>query len=481
MNAVVKILSICLLILIFGKTSRAHLDSITIYINSGDLVKASRLCHSVLSGEDPVGRINAYRNLGTINSIQGFNKKANEYYRKSISEACTLRADSLEVLALNNLGIHFLQMGRLDSAQRVFFRCREKAEVLKDTVQLIKSHINLTALATEKGDFDQADSLIRKATRWAESKQNVRLQFICNHSIGDLRNQQTRYQDAKIWLHKAEKLGTKLSDSLLLADLYHNLYVAYHNSGDYSIATEYKKNRDRIENSRFSANEKAVILSQDWEANILQGLRQNNRFWLIVITFFLLIIIGLVATVFVVKKRKRDQDSLRQILTNSNKRDQKNSRLIYDEIMNELLSLRFRYPEDSDFQEVLQNATDSLAMIADVISPASMRDSGLRLTVEWLAKAHERVNGTRINIEYKNLEETYAGKNDLSIYYLINYLLSYVKKGELYLTLERDDQSTIITADVGKPLTPLKILLETSIPDGGRLTLNKTKLNAVIP
>ena len=144
----------------------------------GDLDHAEQLFHEALergtSTTDPRLQVDVMTNLGTLASIRGDFREALRYYQDALAHGRLYSLLDNILVALNNLGMANMALGRHDAADDAFTEALTIANALGGLSTRIQLEVNSAALQIEKRDFAEAKRRCDRAMALAEHLDDAR-------------------------------------------------------------------------------------------------------------------------------------------------------------------------------------------------------------------------------------------------------------------------------------------------------------------
>ena len=200
----------------------------------GDLDHAEQLFHEALergtSTTDPRLQVDVMTNLGSLASIRGDFREALRYYQDALSHGRLYSLLDNIVVALNNLGMANMALGRLDAADEAFIEALTIANALGGLSFRISLEVNCAALQIEKRDFEEAKRRCDRAMALAEHLDDARANGEAEKVYGIIARETNDLAAAETHLTSARSMATAANDLALegetnreLAELYGRL------------------------------------------------------------------------------------------------------------------------------------------------------------------------------------------------------------------------------------------------------------------
>ncbi|MFL5607103.1 MAG: HD domain-containing phosphohydrolase [Gemmatimonadaceae bacterium] len=200
----------------------------------GDLDHADQLFHEALergtSTTDPRLQVDVMTNLGTLASIRGDFREALRYYQDALAHGRLYSLLDNILVALNNLGMANMALGRHEAAEDAFSEALTIANALGGLSTRIQLEVNSAALQIEKRDFPEAKRRCDRAMALAEHLDDARangeaekVYGIIARETGDLAAAETHLETARQMAASANDLALEGDASRELAELYARL------------------------------------------------------------------------------------------------------------------------------------------------------------------------------------------------------------------------------------------------------------------
>src|SRR3954468_1047150 len=200
----------------------------------GDLDHAEQLFHEALergtSTTDPRLQVDVMTNLGTLASIRGDFREALRYYQDALAHGRLYSLLDNILVALNNLGMANMALGRHDAADDAFSEALTIANALGGLSTRIQLEVNSAALQIEKRDFAEAKRRCDRAMALAEHLDDARangeaekVYGIIARETGDLAAAEEHLLNARTMAAAANDLALEGDSNRELAELYGRL------------------------------------------------------------------------------------------------------------------------------------------------------------------------------------------------------------------------------------------------------------------
>ncbi len=200
----------------------------------GDLDHAEQLFHEALergtSTTDPRLQVDVMTNLGTLASIRGDFREALRYYQDALAHGRLYSLLDNILVALNNLGMANMALGRHDAADDAFTEALTIANALGGLSTRIQLEVNSAALQIEKRDFAEAKHRCDRAMALAEHLDDARangeaekVYGIIARETGDLAAAEEHLMAGRTMAAAANDLALEGDTNRELAELYGRL------------------------------------------------------------------------------------------------------------------------------------------------------------------------------------------------------------------------------------------------------------------
>ena len=200
----------------------------------GDLDHAELLFQEALqrgtSSTDPRLQVDVMTNLGTMASIRGDFREALRYFQDALAHGRLHSLLDNIVVALNNLGLANMALGRHDAADEAFSEALTIANALGGLSTRVQLEVNSAALQLERRDFSEAKRRCDRAMALAEHLDDPRangeaakVYGIIARETGDLSAAETHLTIARDVAASAQDLALEGDANRELAELYGTL------------------------------------------------------------------------------------------------------------------------------------------------------------------------------------------------------------------------------------------------------------------
>ena len=200
----------------------------------GDLDHAEQLFQEALergtSTTDPRLQVDVMTNLGTMASIRGDFREALRYFQEALAHGRLYSLLDNIVVALNNLGLANMALGRHDAADEAFAEALTIANALGGLSTRVQLEVNSAALQLERRDFHEAKRRCDRAMALAEHLDDPRangeaakVYGIIARETGDLTAAETHLITARDIATAAQDLALEGDTNRELAELYGTL------------------------------------------------------------------------------------------------------------------------------------------------------------------------------------------------------------------------------------------------------------------
>jgi diguanylate cyclase (GGDEF)-like protein/putative nucleotidyltransferase with HDIG domain len=197
----------------------------------GDLDHAEQLFHEALergtSTTDPRLQVDVMTNLGSLASIRGDFREALRYYQDALAHGRLYSLLDNILVALNNLGMANMALGRLDAADEAFTEALTIANALGGLSFRISLEVNCAALQIEKRDFAEAKRRCDRAMALAEHLDDARANGEAEKVYGIIARESGDLATAEAHLVTARRMASTAADLALEGDANRELAELY--------------------------------------------------------------------------------------------------------------------------------------------------------------------------------------------------------------------------------------------------------------
>jgi diguanylate cyclase (GGDEF)-like protein len=188
----------------------------------GDLDHAQQLFHEALergtSTTDPRLQVDVMTNLGSLASIRGDFREALRYYQDALAHGRLYSLLDNILVALNNLGMANMALGRVDAADEAFTEALTIANALGGLSFRISLEVNCAALQIEKRDFVEAKRRCDRAMALAEHLDDARANGEAEKVYGIIARETGDLAGAEVHLTTARRMAASANDLALEGD-----------------------------------------------------------------------------------------------------------------------------------------------------------------------------------------------------------------------------------------------------------------------
>ena len=197
----------------------------------GDLDHAEQLFQEALergtSSTDPRLQVDVMTNLGTMASIRGDFREALRYFQDALAHGRLYSLLDNIVIALNNLGLANVALGRHDAAEEAFAEALTIANALGGLSTRVQLEVNSASLQLEKRDFDEAKRRCDRAMALAGHLDDVRANGEASKVYGIIARETGDLVGAEMHLTAARDVATAAKDLALEGDTNRELAELY--------------------------------------------------------------------------------------------------------------------------------------------------------------------------------------------------------------------------------------------------------------
>ncbi len=236
-----------------------------------DLEKARRLGDALLQDalQHGVDSSIAQANyaLGLIFYYQDQNIVSAKYFQNALNQDFAKKNIDVSEKCLNNLGINYEILGKLDKALTAYQQSLKIAQKRKDEFGVAQTNLNIALLKSKAGDYESAINLNKIAQDYflkVGSKENIGLTFLNAAVFYDKKDKSKAIENS----HKATVIFENIKDTFRLIKCYSNLSKFYTDLKNYTKSDFYFKKADYLSDVFQSYGFKSSVLTNGIELNI---------------------------------------------------------------------------------------------------------------------------------------------------------------------------------------------------------------------
>ncbi|MEO7087076.1 MAG: diguanylate cyclase [Gemmatimonadaceae bacterium] len=197
----------------------------------GDLDHAESLFHEALergtSTTDPRLRVDVMTNLGTMASIRGDFREALRCFEHALAQGRLHSLLDTIVIALNNLGLANMALGRNDEAEDAFTEALTIANALGGLSTRVQLEVNAASLQIQKGDYAEATRRCDRAMALVQHLDDDRANGEASKVYGVIARDTGDLVAAEAHLTTAREIAARTKDFALEADTSRELAELY--------------------------------------------------------------------------------------------------------------------------------------------------------------------------------------------------------------------------------------------------------------
>lgn len=217
----------------YKKAMEAYYKSLKISEESGDHLRAAI----------------AYQNMGLVHHLQGDFRYALRLYYKARKLEET-GGDKKSLIQLdNNIGLVLHKLKKYDAALACFEQCLILSKSTHYTTGIIAATHNIGVNLKLIGRLDEALNVFLECMRLAIAENEYSHQCATALNIGEIYLLRKNYNDAAIYLKKAQAIVHKIGDKNTEAKIYQVLSDLNEATGNYAAALKYYRKYDKLRNS----------------------------------------------------------------------------------------------------------------------------------------------------------------------------------------------------------------------------------------
>ena len=236
-----------------------------------DLEKARRLADMLLedalqnSVDSSIAKANYA--LGLIFYYQDQNIVSAKYFQNALKQAYAKKNIDFSEKCLNNLGVNYEILGKLDKSLTAYQQSLKIAQKRKDAFGAAQTNLNIALLKSKAGDYESAIKLNKIAQDYflkVGNKENIGLTYLNAAVFYDNKDKAKAIENAL----KAEVIFENIKDTINLIKSLHNLNKYYLDLKNDIKADFYFKKADYLSDMFQSYGFKSAILIRGIEVNI---------------------------------------------------------------------------------------------------------------------------------------------------------------------------------------------------------------------
>jgi AraC-like DNA-binding protein len=236
-----------------------------------DLDKARRLADILLedalqnSVDSSIAKANYA--LGLIFYYQDQNIVSAKYFQNALKQAYAKKNIDFSEKCLNNLGVNYEILGKLDKSLTAYQQSLKIAQKRKDAFGVAQTNLNIASLKSKAGDYESAINLNKIAQDYflkVGNKENIGLTYLNASLFYDNKDKAKAIENAL----KAEVIFENIKDTFRLIKSLHNLNKYYLDVKNEIKADFYFKKADNLSDKFQSYGFKSAILIRGIEMNI---------------------------------------------------------------------------------------------------------------------------------------------------------------------------------------------------------------------
>jgi len=205
--------------------------------------------------------------LGLIFYYQDQNIVSAKYFQNALNQDFAKKNIDFSEKCLNNLGINYEILGKLDKALTAYQQSLKIAQKRKDEFGVAQTNLNIALLKSKAGDYESAINLNKIAQDYflkVGSKENIGLTFLNAAVFYDKKDKSKAIENS----HKATVIFENIKDTFRLIKCYSNLSKFYTDLKNYTKSDFYFKKADYLSDVFQSYGFKSSVLTNGIELNI---------------------------------------------------------------------------------------------------------------------------------------------------------------------------------------------------------------------
>ena len=205
--------------------------------------------------------------LGLIFYYQDQNIVSAKYFQNALKQAYAKKNIDFSEKCLNNLGVNYEILGKLDKSLTAYQQSLKIAQKRKDAFGAAQTNLNIALLKSKAGDYESAIKLNKIAQDYflkVGNKENIGLTYLNAAVFYDNKDNAKAIENAL----KAEVIFENIKDTFNLIKSLHNLNKYYLDVKNEIKADFYFKKADYLSDMFQSYGFKSAILIRGIEVNI---------------------------------------------------------------------------------------------------------------------------------------------------------------------------------------------------------------------
>ena len=205
--------------------------------------------------------------LGLIFYYQDQNIVSAKYFQNALKQAYAKKNIDFSEKCLNNLGVNYEILGKLDKSFTAYQQSLKIAQKRKDAFGVAQTNLNIALLKSKAGDYESAINLNKIAQDYflkVGNKENIGLTYLNASLFYDNKDKAKAIKNAL----KAEEIFENIKDTFNLIKSLHNLNKYYLDVKNEIKADFYFKKADYLSDMFQSYGFKSAILIRGIEMNI---------------------------------------------------------------------------------------------------------------------------------------------------------------------------------------------------------------------
>ena len=267
-------------------------------------------------------RAKSFLNIGSTHDILGKYSKANDYYMQALEMATLAKNDRLIALTHYELGTILINQNQFEEAKEQYELAMGHFEKVDDKAMISHVHFSLGKIHVELQQLDRAIERFDIALQVSSEINLERMMADLQYYLGLTYYKKKQFANAERFLLRAKSSFDLLETATMQSTVLAALSDLYHAKGDYKQAYNYLSEVKTFDDSTHAANEEVKIseieeqyqneqkqqkidlLSAENEIASLQLQKQENlRNYLILATFLLVLLIGVIYSRYQFKAR----------------------------------------------------------------------------------------------------------------------------------------------------------------------------------
>jgi signal transduction histidine kinase len=407
--------------------------------------------------DDPSMIVSSLTNLGSVYWYLGDNKKAKEYYEKSLS-ICEEENDFLGQMASNlgNLGLIYRSEGNDEKALESYLKSNAIFQQLDEKLHVAINMQNIGVLYESREDWENAMKNFKESNRISSAIEDQIGIALTTINIAIIEAKSKNYKQSLFLFDSAISYSSSIKYKPAMTKAYEGLSETYREMGNYKKSLEARLNyeiwKDSLQNENylnkisdleakyeFEKNQKEILALS--EKNLVQEASiETKDFWIkiLFIALFFLVIIGALFIILIRQRmRFRNKEMVFNAISNTELKEQHRiARDLHDSIGAMLAVIKNKLSgidgKGVDVQTrsalkdslgLISKTSDETRRIAHNMMPDDLMKFGLVSATESLLDSVKGENNVKMTCDHFGMERRLDQLKELNIFRIIQELI----------------------------------------------------------